>query len=383
MHMELHEVVVIGGLHHNTLGVIRSLGEAGLNPESIFVIIVNDGQNGKNLLSASKYVCMKNIAYVDSYDAIVPWLTQHANFEGYRVLICCADGAAEAVISAKEELQTKYKLPEASMNIHELMEKSNQSRVAVECGLSIPKYRDYEIGQDIDWQIFPCIIKPYKSVVGAGKADIRIVYSRDELMETIRTLQADKIQIQQYIDKEMEFQLIGCSLNKGSTIIIPGFTKILRQPKNTNTGYLLYSPISDLDYDSQAVETFIRKIGYSGLFSVEFIRGKDGKDYFLEINMRNDGNAYCVKTAGVNLPYIWAYYQCNGELPESPISVHKAVYFIPDFNDLKVAIKKVGLLKWIKEFCMAESHSIYNNKDMKPFLFEVRRQIGRIFRGRR
>ena len=62
MHMELHEVVVIGGLHHNTLGVIRSLGEAGLNPESIFVIIVNDGQNGKNLLSASKYVCMKNIA---------------------------------------------------------------------------------------------------------------------------------------------------------------------------------------------------------------------------------------------------------------------------------------------------------------------------------
>ena len=42
-----------------------------------------------------------------------------------------------------------------------------------------------------------------------------------------------------------------------------------------------------------------------------FVRDNEGNDYFLEINMRNDGNAYCVTSAGVNLPYIWCYYQLH------------------------------------------------------------------------
>ena len=176
----------------------------------------------------------------------------------------------------------------------------------------------------------------------------------------------------------MEFQLIGCSLNAGESILIPGFTKILRQPKNTNTGYLCYSPIEKLEFDKDAVEKFIRRIGYSGLFSVEFIRAKDGTDYFLEINMRNDGNAYCVKSAGVNLPYIWAYYQAFGVMPDTPTSFSKPIYFIPDFNDLKVALKQDGLLRWLRDFKNAQSHSIYNKNDMGPFRFEFFRQVKRV-----
>ena len=69
----------------------------------------------------------------------------------------------------------------------------------------------------------------------------------------------------------------------------------------------------------EKVEKFIREIGYKGLFSVEFIRDAVGNDYFLEINMRNDGNAYCVQCAGVNLPNIWYKYAANpqAEIKES------------------------------------------------------------------
>ena len=110
------------------------------------------------------------------------------------------------------------------------------------------------------------------------------------------------------------------------------------------------------------------------------MRGKDGIDYFLEINLRNDGNAYCVNSAGVNLPYIWSYYQVFRELPKKPTSISKAVYFIPDFNDLKIAIHEIGLFKWIKQFREAQSHSIYNKKDMGPFWFEFRRQCKRVLK---
>lgn len=214
--------------------------------------------------------------------------------------------------------------------------------------------------------------------MAAGKSDIYVINSKGELDEVLKTIQSDRIQIQRYIDKDIEFQLIGCSLDAGQTIIIPGFTNIIRQPKTTNTGYLLYSPIEQLQFDMESVEKFIRTIGYSGLFSVEFIRAEDGKDYFLEINMRNDGNAYCVESAGVNLPYIWTYYQTYGELPDVPLSFTEPIYFIPDFNDLKLAMKTIGPFKWLKQFRQAQSHSIYNKNDMNPFKFEFKRQIKRM-----
>ena len=378
-HTEIH-AIVIGSIHHNTLGVVRSLGEASIPIENLQVVIVGSEVNVKNIISTSKYVLTENMYYVDGYGDIVPFLMDNPRFKADSVLICCSDGASEAVMNAKEVLCAKYRTPQLLSDASKMMVKSEQNSVAAECGLNVPISGDFSVQEEIDWDVFPCIIKPYKSVAGAGKADIHIIHSKEELATVWQSLQADAIQIQQYIEKEMEFQLIGCSLDGGKNILIPGFTKILRQPKNTNTGYLLYSPITDLEYDRESVEKFIQKIGYSGLFSVEFIRGKDGKDYFLEINMRNDGNAYCVKSAGVNLPYIWTYYQTYGTMPNAPISFVTPIYFIPDFNDLKIALKHESVFKWLKEFKNAQSHSIYNKSDMRPFKFEFFRQVKRIIK---
>lgn len=87
--------------------------------------------------------------------------------------------------------------------------------------------------------------------------------------------------------EKIEYQLIGCSLNNGKTLIILGYTKIIRQPYNKNTGYLVLSPIENLDYNSEVLERFLSTIGYNGLFSLEFIRDKNDRDYFLKINLRD------------------------------------------------------------------------------------------------
>lgn len=380
--MEELNVLVVGSLHHNTLGVVRSLGEAGVQGANLQILLVTLRHEEHNLISSSKYVDTKYVFFVNDYDEIVPWLQNH--YDGQcKVVICCSDGGAEAVISRAKELQGKYKTPNTIIPIEILSQKSQQGRIAKACGLNVPDSIDYQVNRILEWNDFPCIIKPYRSATGAGKDDVRIFATKDAMVHSLHTLGSDIIQIQQYIDKEMEYQLIGCSFDEGKTIIIPGFTKMIRQPKNTNTGYLMYSPINELDFDRDAVEMFIREIGYSGLFSVEFIRGKDGKDYFLEINMRNDGNAYCVKSAGVNLPYLWAFYQTYGKIPDIPLSFSESIYFIPDFNDLKVAFKQVGLIKWVKQFKKAQSHSIYNKQDMKPFRYEFWRQVKRVLKIRK
>ena len=51
------DVIVIGGNHHNTLGVIRSLGEKGIYPN---IIITNE----------SKYAYVAKSKYVKDYDIV-------------------------------------------------------------------------------------------------------------------------------------------------------------------------------------------------------------------------------------------------------------------------------------------------------------------------
>lgn len=369
------KIIIIGGLHHNTLGVIRSLGEEGIKSNNMIVVLSGKDINKKNIISKSKYTLEENIVYLESDNDIGSWLLEHKKELNSSCVICCSDGSAEIVIKNHELLKDYYLLPRLSMNVEQLMDKSVQNELASKVGMNIPKNTVVSVNRSIQWNLFPCITKPIKSVEGGGKADIHIINSSDELKKVLPTISAKHIEIQQYVDKEMEYQLIGCSLNAGETIIIPGFTTILRQPPNTNTGYLKYNPINELNYDKKAVTDFIKEIGYSGLFSVEFIRDKEGIDYFLEINMRNDGNAYCVKCAGVNLPFIWCSSLLGKDITNLKKDIDKSVYFIPDFIDVKMGIESVGFFKWAYQFLAAKSHSLYNIRDMKPFLFEFKEYL--------
>lgn len=371
------KVIIIGGLHHNTLGVIRSLGENREEFIDMRVLLIGKKISEKNIISESRYVRKNNIYYVEQDADISKWLVNNvANNNGEKVtVICCSDGSAEQVISNYDRLKRWYNLPSVNYDVSQLMSKDIQDSIALDCGFYVPKGEIVTKGNELDWNIFPCITKPEKSVQGKGKADIHIAFSREELVDCFKRIEAEHVQIQEYLEKSFEYQLIGCSLNCGKTVIIPGYTRIIRQPPNTNTGYLVLSPIEALEYNSEAVKRFLTTIGYNGLFSMEFIRGKDGKDYFLEINMRNDGNAYCVQSAGVNLPFIWCKYNATGIEQDSNINIKKPVYFIPDFLDMKSGIKKEGVFGWIHEFITAKSHSLFNLKDMGPFIYELNRRV--------
>ena len=374
MHDNL-KITIIGGNHHNTLGVIRALGEAKV--KNIKLLLISEKAKKHCFVARSKYLNINNVCVLKSEKFIVEWLLNNREQAYKRIVICCSDASSEEVISHYESLKQFYYLPSSSNNIHELMTKSFQGEIAEKCGLNIPFSRTISNCNKNNWDSFPCILKPLKSTIGSGKSDIRICYSADEFKEALSTISADNIQAQSFIDKSLEYQLIGCSINAGKEIIIPGYTSIIRQPNNTNTGYLKYSPINNFLFDSVSVEKFIREIGYSGLFSMEFIRDNHGVDYFLEINLRNDGNAYCVKSAGVNLPLIWALAETGNDYEKQKKTIDKAIYFMPEFTDFRLGIKKVGFFKWLIQFFGSKSHAIFNLKDLRPFNLELRSRLKR------
>lgn len=364
------DIIILGGNHHNTLGVIRALGEAGLS-KSIKLILVNET---KDFVSKSKYIEKNNYRWVKSENDIADALNSFDFGNEKAVIICCGDGLSSYVDRHYDTLCKKFVLPNAynkQGEITRLMNKEVQMHYAQKIGIDVPLSKTV-LKEDIsttDWTVFPCIVKPLDSIIG-GKGDIHICKNREELVNDITNSECTRFQVQKYIDRDFEFQLIGCSLDGGDKVIIPGFTKLIRQPKNTNTGYLKYSHATRLNFDYSIAERFIKEIGYSGLFSLEFLRGKDGKNYFMEINMRNDGNAYCVTCFGVNLPFIWYRHCCRQDYNVPDMEEDHYVMFMPELNDVK-NIRNVGIFKWLKECINADCHANFKLDDPIPFFSQL------------
>lgn len=374
----MNKIIVIGGTHHNTLGVVRSLGEIGL---ADFIILLSVSSHD-NFVCKSKYVRKENVHRVQNVENIVTKVLSIAKIQEEKpVVICCGDSFISVIDDAYNMLSPYCILPTTNVQgrITHFLDKETQCILAEECGLKVPLRFQITDGEkyDLSTLSYPCIMKPINSIVGE-KSDIVICSTKDDVVTYISDKKFIKLHIEEYITKTMEFQLIGCSLEQ--KIIIPGYTVIIRQPKNTNTGYLKYSPIQDGVIPAiliEKVKTFIREIRYKGLFSVEFIRDANGTDYFLEINMRNDGNAYCVQSAGVNLPNIWYKYAANPMTDiDEPTTFEYPIYLMPEFNDVR-NIFKVGVLQWMKECFTANAHTIFDIHDLAPFFYAFYLKIER------
>ena len=99
-------VVVVGGSHHNTLGVIRSLGAKGLSP-----ILITVTKENKPYIAYSKYVCEDYIAQ-DAEDALVIIREIGSRLSsGKAVLIACTDGMASIIDDNNDELQKFFFVP--------------------------------------------------------------------------------------------------------------------------------------------------------------------------------------------------------------------------------------------------------------------------------
>ena len=358
----MNEIIIIGGNHHNTLGVIRALGRKGLRSTLVLV-----SSEIKPFVSYSKYI--KRTIQIPGNEMIPDTLINQFRYEGEKpVIICCSDGSIGSIDENREKLKQYFHLPgaEGQGRIASLMSKKVMAELALCVGLNTPQtIYITNLAVDLLQVEYPCIIKPLESRKGS-KSDISVCHTLDELKVYSKNHNLQDYQIQKYIDKDFEYQLIGCSTN--NDIIIPGVSKILRPCKGSNTSFLHYTKLLDNFCDIEKCKEFVRRTGYHGLFSLEFLRDKKGVDYFMEINFRNDGNAISVTAAGMNLPYIW-YLSCIGEdyLAESskPISPK---YVMPDMAELKLLVTgQINLAQYLSDLIKTDCFMEFDRHDITPF----------------
>ena len=363
-----NKVIVVGGDHHNTLGVVESLGQKGVRS---FVILHTPHVYG--YVVYSKYV-QAGWCCQSEEDIISTLLANFQDKKNKAVIIATNDIVATILDNNFESLRDYFIIPTTTPagTLHKCMSKEFMSSLAREVGLDVPEtwvIHDGIIPQDI---IYPVITKAISSVDGS-KDNICICRGELELRDFLKDKsRVSIIQAQRFIEKDFEFQLLGCSLNSGKTVLIPGRTHIDRPKGLDNTFFLKFDKCEpEFEETINKSVLFVQKVKYTGLFSIEFLRDKNnGKNYFTEMNFRNDGNAVCVTKAGTNLPYIFYLSQIgedfHSELHNSTIST---VYLNPEVYYFgRMLSGEVSFREWVNNVRRTNCNTTFFKDDKKPFI---------------
>jgi hypothetical protein len=101
---------------------------------------------------------------------------------------------------------------------------------------------------------------------------------------------------------EKEYAVVGFS--DGNEVVIPGVIEIAAMAKGSDKGVALQGkvvPRSSYENLLKKFEAFVRKIGFVGLFDIDFYRS-EGLYFFGELNLRIGGSGFAIIKSGINLP---------------------------------------------------------------------------------
>ena len=122
------------------------------------------------------------------------------------------------------------------------------------------------------------------------------------------------------------------------------------------------------------------KIGFEGIFSIEFLVDQDDQMYFSEINFRNSTWSYASTCAGMNLPVLWAKSTlCNQtDLKDKKkiIEGFSAMVEPVDYSK-RVLSEKVSLFEWLADFKRANCTHYYVEDDLDPF-YEMAKHLNEL-----
>jgi len=352
-----HIVIAYGD--DNSLGVVRSLGELGICP----IVILIDCPN-KCLITKCKY-CGQIITIPDENELIgvlKSFVSEQKSF------VYNGSDLFETILDKHyDELIEYFYFFNAGSNgkVSFYMDKKNICSIAEECGFNVPKNERVNVGElpkTLRYPVFTKTIAPY---LQGWKRDVGIYYNEQELLEAYKWYVSEQMLLQEYINKTYDYTIQGISINGGEDVFVPYINRYLRFTSTTFGGYLRYEPLKDTELINK-IKLLMKKIGYSGVFGIDFIDDAEGNRWFLEVNFRFDAANYAIHYAGVNLPTLWAMSTLSGKIDLTDVkTIDHDFYVMNEMVDIKFA-RKAGIFKWLKQFFSADCYYLWNKKDIKP-----------------
>lgn len=375
------KVIVFGNGLYNTLGLVRSVGECGIP----VTLILEPGGKVDNPVRFSRYV--ERIHDLASLDEGVEVLKRDYWDCPVRSVVLCGSDPSVCLLDRRyDELKERFLIFNAKTagRINYFMDKVNTFPLVGGKGISLIRTWRLQGGAPVPVEIpYPCLVKGNNSLTST-KADMFVCRDVHELLSNVR-VGVDYL-VQEYIEKEYELDIVGLSMNNGRDVFIPAVVRKLRDDLHRQSVYIRLDDVSQYsDLDVKGIRTFMGKLGYEGIFSVELIKSA-GRYYFLEVNLRNDACGYLYTAAGINYPKLWVDY-CSGTLTNETLEKvsFKHPYRLMSLYDIYNVIEgKVPVGKWVRECFSVDAHFVMNARDPMPFLvsslIHVRQAFKKLFR---
>lgn len=364
-----NKVILIGGNHHNGLGLARSFGVNGIKP---YGVIVGEGAE-HGFVRKSKYWAKTWV--IKSDDEIVEFLLNAFQNEKEKpVIIPYSDGAAEEIDLNLDRLKEHFLLPSIGGQqgkIAELMDKQKQVEFAQTYGIPMAKscvvdLNDIRLPEDM---IYPCIVKPVVSAEGE-KSDIRKCDTETQTVAYLQELRQKgyhRFLVQEYLNYDTEYLMVGsisgqnqCWVNSKKIRVWPvvgGSSSCLQVTNQKN--------VSDF---FESVRYAFQQITYDGFYDVDVLQ-VNGKLYLNEVNWRNSGTIYSVLGSKVYYPVNWYYWKTKNQSPENftQSCLDETVYTIDESLDLRhVACGNITLKQWLRDKKKSKAFALWYTPDMRP-----------------
>ncbi len=371
----MNKVIIFGNGLNNTLGLIRSIGEAGM---PVYLLLVSKDPH-RCYVQYSKYIAATHYCHTQE-EGLEVLRREYWDEREKPILLFGGDPPVCLVDSHYNELKERFLFFNAGEQgrISRFLDKMNTFPVAEKCGFSLIKTWHVLGGCEIPSDVtYPCLIKGANSTT-SNKGHMRICQNELELKQSL-CVDVDYL-VQEYLIKDYELNFVGLAWNHGKGSYVPAVVRKIRDDLHRQSVYIRLDDIRKYrDFNIEWVKDFIKELHYEGIFSVEVIKS-GGKYYFLEVNLRNDACGYLYTAAGINYPALWVKY-CRDELSKDELEriQFKTPYYLMNWEDHKNMLEgKVPVLQWIREYMAVDAYFVRNRKDRKPFLVAFKRDAGRL-----
>ena len=358
------KVIVMAVEHYNTLGLIRSLGEAGLSP--IYIAIKGKAK----VASTSKYI--STCHYVNNSAQAYSILMDNYKDKNNKAFVLCIDDKTISYMDERyDDLKEYFYFFNAGSvgQVNKYMDKLNILEAAEKCGLKTLKAYRCKNGEVPREVRYPVITKAISPVVGGWKSDVHICNSKAELEEAYEHIEAPEVLVQEYIEKKNEYCLEGFSVNHGKDMLITIASTYNYLLPNYYSPYMTVRNMDDENLHKK-LNDLMSLIGFEGIYDIEFLIDQDDTLYFGEINFRNSTWSYASTVAGMNIPALWIESTIDKAIPKDAYSkIEKPFTAMVEPIDYgkRVDNGKITYAEWLADFKDAKCLYYYNENDREPF----------------
>ncbi|MBR3919003.1 MAG: hypothetical protein IKJ59_09735 [Clostridia bacterium] len=357
-----NKVIAWGRDDFNMLGLIRELGQSGLD-----LLFLSYGKT--KICTKSKY-CTKYHACATLKDGLDFLLNNFSNEETKPIIIASGDDVITFIDKHKNELDAYFLLPGTKRqgDIQKYIDKYTMTKLADEIGIVCPKSRFVQWNSNIDGVDYPAIIKPSHQQEGHyNEFKFKIIKNESELKSTLKMVRHESVFIlQDYIPKECDILVYGGRMWDGKTLIAGALLR-LRQADNGDGSFALITENIPKAVDVNKIAEYLERIDYKGPFSFEYGLYKD-KAYFYEVNLRNDGTSHYFLQAGANIPLAYVKSVAGEDYSNVSTKVTGDNYFIDELFDIgHVIYRRIKLKEWKKDMKRATIYKYYDKDDTEPW----------------